>query len=252
MPQRLSGEGRDNQVAAAPGSVNDLASGRCRDTYRVNLRHGVSEIRGGQRHAVGIIFHDSKVAERSKGAPMPCPPNTHQAYKLFVSPVGMLKLVAGSDGLAAILWENERPKRVPLGQLDEDLAHPILQKAETQLGEYFSGARREFSVPLDLRGTEFQKKVWRALLTVPFGQTRSYGEIARQIGNPNGSRAVGAANGRNPVSIIVPCHRAIGANGSLTGFAGGLETKRFLLALEHDGKYGSRDPEVPMQQKFDM
>lgn len=185
---------------------------------------------------------------------MSCPPNAHHAsaYKFFASPIGMLKLVAGSNGLAAILWENERAGRVPLGQLNEDLAHPILQKAETQLGEYFSGNRKEFSVSLDLRGTEFQKKVWSALLTIPFGKTRSYGEIARQVGNPNGSRAVGAANGRNPLSIIVPCHRAIGANGSLTGFAGGLETKRFLLALEYDGRDDLRDAKAPMQQQFDI
>jgi len=158
------------------------------------------------------------------------------AYKFLPSPVGTLKLVASPAGLVALLWENDKPERVRLGELHEDFSHPVLQEAERQLREYFSGDRKEFSVPLDLRGTEFQTKVWRALLTIPFGQTRSYGEIARQVGVANGSRAVGAANGRNPVSIIVPCHRAIGANGSLTGFAGGLETKRFLLALEHEGQ----------------
>ncbi|MBN9246930.1 MAG: methylated-DNA--[protein]-cysteine S-methyltransferase, partial [Hyphomicrobium sp.] len=155
-------------------------------------------------------------------------------------------------GLVAILWENDKPDRVRLGELHEDLTHPVLQKAEIQLGEYFSGDRKVFSVPLDLRGTEFQKKVWSALLAIPFGQTQSYSEIARQIGVPNGSRAVGAANGRNPVSIIVPCHRAIGANGSLTGFAGGLEIKRFLLALENEGQDGLPGPQPPRQQQLDL
>nr|WP_290989844.1 methylated-DNA--[protein]-cysteine S-methyltransferase [Hyphomicrobium sp.] len=174
------------------------------------------------------------------------------AFKFFSSPVGTLKLVASPAGLVAILWENDKPERVRLGELHEDLTHPVLQKAEIQLGEYFSGDRKVFSVPLDLRGTEFQTNVWRALLTIPFGQTRSYGEIARQIGVPNGSRAVGAANGRNPVSIIVPCHRAIGANGSLTGFAGGLEIKRFLLALENEAQDGLPGPQPPRQQQLDL
>ena len=169
-------------------------------------------------------------------------------YKSISSPVGTLKLIASPAGLVAVLWENDKPERVRLGQLYEDLAHPVLQKAETQLGEYFSGKRREFSVPLDLRGTDFQNNAWKALLTIPFGQTRSYGEIARQIGVPTGSRAVGAANGRNPVSIIVPCHRAIGTDGSLTGFAGGLERKRFLLDFERSG--GERGQEE--QQRLDL
>ncbi|MBS0239326.1 MAG: methylated-DNA--[protein]-cysteine S-methyltransferase [Proteobacteria bacterium] len=172
------------------------------------------------------------------------------AYKSISSPVGTLKLIASPAGLVAVLWENDKPERVRLGQLHEDLAHPVLRKAETQLREYFSGDRKEFSVPLDLRGTEFQTKVWSTLLTIPFGQTRSYGEIARQIGVPTGSRAVGAANGRNPVSIIVPCHRAIGTNGSLTGFAGGLERKRFLLDLERSGGERTRGQEG--QQRLDL
>ncbi|MGO4685808.1 methylated-DNA--[protein]-cysteine S-methyltransferase [Hyphomicrobium sp. 2TAF46] len=172
------------------------------------------------------------------------------AYKSISSPVGTLKLIASPAGLVAVLWENDKPERVRLGELHEELTHPILRKAEKQLGEYFCGDRKEFSVPLDLKGTEFQTKVWSTLLTIPFGETRSYGEIARQIGVANGSRAVGAANGRNPVSIIVPCHRAIGANGSLTGFAGGLETKRFLLDLERSGGERSRGREE--QQRLDL
>jgi methylated-DNA-[protein]-cysteine S-methyltransferase len=105
-------------------------------------------------------------------------------------------------------------------------------EAERQLGEYFEGKRRSFSVALDMRGTPFQKNVWEALLAIPFGETRSYRDIAKKLGNPEATRAVGAANGRNPISIIVPCHRVIGLNGKLRGFAGGLETKARLLELE--------------------
>jgi methylated-DNA-[protein]-cysteine S-methyltransferase len=123
-----------------------------------------------------------------------------------------------------------------LGELVEDPRHPVLLKAEQQLSEYFAGKRQVFTVALDMKGTAFQKKVWAALLTIPFGETRTYADIARQLGNPKACRAVGAANGRNPVSIIAPCHRAIGSDGSLTGFAGGLDAKRYLLALEGKGK----------------
>lgn len=153
-------------------------------------------------------------------------------YKIIPSPVGKLTLVASERGLAAILWENDDPQRVRLGALREEANHPILLQTERQLGEYFAGARTAFTVALDMVGTDFQKKVWQALLTIPFGETRSYADIARQLGNPKACRAVGAANGRNPISIIVPCHRAIGSNGALTGFAGGLEAKRYLLSLE--------------------
>ena len=153
-------------------------------------------------------------------------------YKTIPSPVGELKLVASDQGLAAILWENDDPKRVRLGELTEDSRHPILLETERQLGEYFAGRRTAFTVKLAMVGTAFQKKVWEALLAIPFGETRSYGDLARQIGNPKASRAAGAANGKNPVSIITPCHRAIGSNGALTGFAGGLEAKQYLLTLE--------------------
>jgi methylated-DNA-[protein]-cysteine S-methyltransferase len=148
------------------------------------------------------------------------------------SPVGRLTLVATDRGLAAVLWEHERQGRVgvPLGR--QDPAHPVLLEGERQLREYFDGKRRTFSLPLDPEGTEFQRQVWSALRTIPFGETRSYAEIARQIGRPAAVRAVGAANGRNPLSIVAPCHRVIGSDGRLTGFAGGLETKAFLLELE--------------------
>ncbi len=151
------------------------------------------------------------------------------------SPVGLLTLVANERGLAAVLWENDDPKRVRLSPLHEDTHHPVLLEAERQLQDYFAGKRETFSLKLDFNGTEFQQKVWAALLTIPFGETRSYAQIAEQIGNPNAVRAVGAANGKNPISIIAPCHRVIGANGKLTGFAGGLPVKELLLRLESRG-----------------
>jgi methylated-DNA-[protein]-cysteine S-methyltransferase len=143
-----------------------------------------------------------------------------------------LKLVANGERLAAILWENDKPNRVRLGESFEENGRPVLVETERQLKEYFAGTRQAFDLALDFQGTEFQKKVWHALLTIPFGQTRSYAEIARQIGNVNAVRAVGAANGRNPISIVAPCHRVIGASGELTGFAGGLANKMLLLSLE--------------------
>jgi methylated-DNA-[protein]-cysteine S-methyltransferase len=153
-------------------------------------------------------------------------------YKTMESPVGQLTLVASSEGLAAILWENDRPGRVRLELSEIDNTNPILVDTERQLKEYFDGQRTSFSVPLDFVGTDFQQKVWRALLTIPFGETRSYGQIAKQIGSAAAIRAVGAANGRNPISIIGPCHRVIGSNGKLTGYAGGLAAKELLLNLE--------------------
>lgn len=152
--------------------------------------------------------------------------------KVIDSPVGQLKLVASEHGLVAILWENDPPRRVRLAEVIESDDDPIVGETERQLREYFSGQRTAFELPLDFRGTEFQRKVWSALLTIPFGETRSYAQIAEQIGSPAAVRAVGAANGRNPLSIVAPCHRVVGSNGKLTGFAGGLETKAKLLSLE--------------------
>jgi methylated-DNA-[protein]-cysteine S-methyltransferase len=154
------------------------------------------------------------------------------SFKHVVSPVGRLKVVAAKAGLVAILWENDNPRRVPLTDLLEEDNQSILVETERQLEEYFAGKREAFSIPLDMRGTAFQKEVWRALQAIPFGKTFSYGEIAKQIGRPAASRAVGAANGGNPISIVVPCHRVIGSSGKLTGFAGGLEAKTYLLNLE--------------------
>jgi methylated-DNA-[protein]-cysteine S-methyltransferase len=172
----------------------------------------------------------------------------------FASPVGRLRLIASDTGLAAILWENDKPGRVPLANLVPDAtatvmadgsephAHPILVETERQLGEYFAGTRTAFDLPLDPVGTEFQRRVWRALLTFPYGQTRSYADIARQVGSPAAVRAVGAANGKNPISIVTPCHRVIGSTGQLTGFAGGLENKAYLLRLESPQRGFVKEP----------
>ncbi|OPA93697.1 cysteine methyltransferase [Pseudomonas fluorescens] len=157
-------------------------------------------------------------------------------YTLMPSPVGQLTLVARDGKLCAILWETERANRVRLGPLHEANDSPVLLEAQRQLNEYFAGTRNRFELELDFAGTDFQKQVWQALLTIPFGETRSYSQIAQQIGNPKAVRAVGAANGRNPISIIAPCHRVIGASGTLTGFAGGLEAKQYLLTLEDRGE----------------
>jgi len=153
-------------------------------------------------------------------------------HKTINSPVGELKLVASENGLAAIIWENDDPLRVRLGPTVETPNHPVLVETARQLKAYFAGTLKAFSGPLDFQGTEFQKSVWNALLTIPHGETRSYADIARQIGRPTAFRAVGAANGKNPISIIAPCHRVIGSNGDLTGFAGGLEAKQLLLGIE--------------------
>jgi methylated-DNA-[protein]-cysteine S-methyltransferase len=159
---------------------------------------------------------------------MPC------SYKMFASPVGELKLVASEKGVVAILWPSDDPARVRLASLVEDPRHPILLEAERQLVAYFAGRLKAFTVPLDAQGTEFQKRVWRALLTIPYGETRGYAQIAKEIGMPTAHRAVGAATGKNPLSIVAPCHRVIGSNGALTGFAGGLAMKQRLLGMESD------------------
>ena len=154
------------------------------------------------------------------------------AFMEIPSPVGILKLVATENALVAVLWENENPKRVRLAELIEQVDHPILLETQKQLREYFAGTRQQFDLPLDFEGTVFQKKVWQALLSIPFGETRSYRDIAEQVGNIKAVRAVGAANGKNPISIIAPCHRVVGMNGKLVGFAGGLDNKKILLCLE--------------------
>ncbi len=156
--------------------------------------------------------------------------------KTIDSPVGKLTLVARDNRLVAILWENDKPGRVKLGSMTPGDSEPILLKTQTQLNEYFSGRRTQFELELEFEGTPFQKQVWNALLTIPFGETRSYQQIAMQLGNPKACRAVGAANGKNPISIVAPCHRVVGTSGALTGFAGGLEAKASLLQLEANNR----------------
>ena len=153
-------------------------------------------------------------------------------YMYMESPVGALKLVAHDQALVAVMWDNEDHKRVRLAELIENIQHPLLLKVKQQLEQYFAGQRQQFNLPLDFQGTDFQQQVWRALLPIPYGETRSYKDIALQIGNEKAVRAVGAANGRNPISIIAPCHRVIGSGGALVGFAGGLDKKQILLSLE--------------------
>ena len=149
------------------------------------------------------------------------------------SPIGPLGLVATDRGLRAVSWRGEETSvELPPDMLDGS-DHPVLARAAAQLDEYFRGDRTSFDLPLDLRGTEFQLAAWRALGDIPYGSTRSYGEQASLIGRPKAVRAVGQANGRNPVPIVLPCHRVIGANGSLVGFGGGLDTKTVLL--QHEG-----------------
>ncbi len=153
--------------------------------------------------------------------------------KIINSPVGKLKMFANDESLVGILWERDKPNRTHIKSSVEKNDHPVLLETEKQLNEYFKGERKQFTIKLEFIGTDFQKQVWQALLTIPYGETRSYGEIAMQLNNPGSVRAVGAANGKNPISIIAPCHRVIGASGSLTGFAGGLENKVLLLKLEN-------------------
>ncbi len=161
-------------------------------------------------------------------------------FKLMDSPVGILTLVASEMGLSAVVWENDDPHRVRLGNLYESREHPVLVEVEHQLGHYFAGELQSFELQLDFVGTDFQTRVWNALLAIPYGQTRSYAEMASGISNPKAVRAVGAANGKNPISIIAPCHRVIGSNGHLVGYAGGLAAKQYLLALE--GAHRSTSP----------
>ena len=151
-------------------------------------------------------------------------------HTTVTSPLGELLLVGDGRTLHGLhMQQGRRPVRVGPDWRRDDAA---FAQARAQLDEYFAGARTEFRVPLELAGNAFERRVWRELLEIPYGQTASYGEIARRIGTPHAARAVGLANGRNPVAVIVPCHRVIGADGSLTGYGGGLERKRLLLDLE--------------------
>ena len=151
------------------------------------------------------------------------------------SPLGTLRLIGDGSVLTGILMEGE--KHPPAGSADARFDEAPFQSAREQLAAYFAGELREFDLPIEAAGTPFQRRVWRALLDIPYGDTESYGGLARRIGNPNACRAVGLANGRNPIPIIVPCHRVIGSDGSLTGYGGGIERKRWLLA--HEARIGA-------------
>jgi methylated-DNA-[protein]-cysteine S-methyltransferase len=150
------------------------------------------------------------------------------------TPIGELRVVASDEGVRAILLP--LPDRHVPAAAQDDPGHPVLLEASRQLDEYFAGERRAFDLPLDVEGTAFQRSVWDALVEIPYGGTESYGELAERIGRPGAARAVGAANGRNPVPIIVPCHRVIGADGALVGYGGpseaGLAMKHSLIRLE--------------------
>lgn len=149
------------------------------------------------------------------------------------SPVGRLRLVATDQGLSRLLFDRHagEDSGSENGHTESD-EHPVLATAAAQLSEYFAGQRREFDIPLDLAGTEFQRAAWTALAGVPYGETRSYRQQAEAIGRPKAVRAIGAANGRNPVPIVLPCHRIVGSDGSLTGYGGGLSIKEYLLNHE--------------------
>lgn len=152
-------------------------------------------------------------------------------FRTIASPVGPLLLAADDAGLRLIEFDAPRHP-YPRGADWQPGEHDVLRETEAQLREYFAGKRRAFDLPLAPRGTPFQVEVWQALARIPFGSTWTYAQLATHLGRPSATRAVGAANGRNPLPIVLPCHRVIGADGSLTGFGGGLPTKRFLLELE--------------------
>jgi methylated-DNA-[protein]-cysteine S-methyltransferase len=153
------------------------------------------------------------------------------AFSYFESPIGRLLLTSDGTALTGLYMEPSRKAQCTDGWADDVVVAPLAATVR-QLTEYFDGTRREFDLPLRLQGTVFQTRVWRELTEIPYGQTWSYGQLAKRIDKPSASRAVGLANGRNPISILVPCHRVIGADGSLTGYGGGIERKRWLLAHE--------------------
>lgn len=166
-------------------------------------------------------------------------PFDHFSYSQIDSPIGCLTLIASQQGLHRILWDSDTTTHACqtfLGNINHAPQHSVLTASQRQLDEYFSGTRTTFDIPLDIHGTDFQKQAWQVLTTIPYGKTISYGEQAEQLGGKHKARAVGMANGANPISIIVPCHRVVGANGQLTGFGGGLDKKRFLLSLEQDAR----------------
>ncbi len=208
----------------------------------------------GVRHALDALGVDSRPAAAGRLAERWSPWRSYALHHLWASlaapspeegpmstlfvvtipsPLRPVRLVASETGLRAVLWHCHEAERVPFGDARlVEAATDVLAAAADQLDEYFAGERTEFDLPLDPVGTPFQHAAWAVLRTIAFGTTMTYGEQAARVGDPKAARAVGAANGRNPLSVIVPCHRVIGADGKLTGFAGGLETKAWLLAHE--------------------
>ena len=159
----------------------------------------------------------------------------------IASPVGELTIIVSRRGVRALLWEAERADRVRVGDAVA-VSDELIEETGRQLAEYFGGSLTIFDLPLDPVGTEFQQRAWKALRDIPYGETVSYGAQARRLGDVGLARAVGAANGRNPISIIVPCHRVIGSTGALTGFAAGIDTKRFLLDHERHVAHPDAQP----------
>ena len=153
--------------------------------------------------------------------------------RTYEAPFGVLTVVGSDLGIRYVMFANDaHPKHLEQLQISDTEIHGSVNDAITQLDEYFNGSRRDFDLPLDLCGTEFQVEAWKALADIPYGHTASYGQQAASIGRPKAVRAIGGANGRNPVAIVLPCHRIVGADGSLTGFGGGIEVKKWLLDHE--------------------
>jgi len=163
--------------------------------------------------------------------------NMDQLQKKICTKIGTLYLIASEKGLQGVFWEKQKCQMADRGS-DEKMV--ILNEAELELKEYLDGKRKKFDIPLDAQGTDFQKRVWEQLTKIPYGETRSYRDIARALNDENASRAVGTANGHNPLCIIVPCHRVISSDGSLGGYSGSLDIKKKLLGLEKSCKLGFR------------
>jgi len=156
-------------------------------------------------------------------------------YEEMKSPVGVLTIIASTEGLHAVLWDTDQQTaeyKLLIKNLFRSEDDPVILKTKNQLTEYFQGQRKTFDLPLVLSGTDFQMQAWQQLMKIPYAKTITYGEQAKRVGDKNKARAVGLANGLNPISIIIPCHRVIGSNGKLTGFAGGIDKKAALLRLE--------------------
>jgi len=153
----------------------------------------------------------------------------------YEAPFGVLTVVGSDLGIRYVMFNNDaHPKPLEQLRISDTEIHDSVKDAITQLEEYFTGSRRDFELPLDLHGTEFQVEAWKALADIPYGHTATYGQQAASIGRPKAVRAIGGANGRNPVAIVLPCHRIVGADGSLTGFGGGIEVKKWLLDHEQN------------------